>query len=455
MINWLRNGVFALAVAGAYSIFLVMLRTPGINQLFTNPDIFRTSLVIHVNLSVLVWLLAISVSVWNISKDSFTQNFNSKIALVGVILMAISPILIDSGPVMNNYIPMLENILFVLGLCIFGASILIYAVQTFFYSLLEKPLTYGHRVIKVTRITTSLLVFGVWGCFYLSYLGLEQLKNVAILEIDYYYEMLFWSGGHLLQFIYTQMFMFVLICLVESISDGEVECYNVYEMLLILNFVLASTMFIGHFTYDFSDGLFKEFFTNHMIYTAGIVPGIFIIVLTYEIWAKKIASMNLSMLAYVFSVGLFVMGGFIGAAISGINVVIPAHYHGSIVGISVAMMGFVYLFIFKEQIIHNISSKSGVLITLYNNLEEFLGCNFGNKRYAKAQLSMIAIGQFLHILGLALAGGYGVMRKTPGEEIAFSAKIYMGITGLGGLIAIIGGLMFVHICAKNLYFKVK
>jgi len=57
----------------------------------------------------------------------------------------------------------------------------------------------------------------------------------------------------------------------------------------------------------------------------------------------------------------------------------------------------------------------------------------------------------LHVAGLALAVGYGVLRKTPGSDIPFSAKMYMGMVGGGGLIAIIGGLMFVYICAKNLY----
>ena len=63
----------------------------------------------------------------------------------------------------------------------------------------------------------------------------------------------------------------------------------------------------------------------------------------------------------------------------------------------------------------------------------------------------LTVGQLLHVAGLALAGGYGVLRKTPGGDIALSAKIYMGMVGGGGLVAIIGGLMFVYICVKNLY----
>ena len=74
----------------------------------------------------------------------------------------------------------------------------------------------------------------------------------------------------------------------------------------------------------------------------------------------------------------------------------------------------------------------------------------GKTKLASIQIIILTVGQFFHILGLALAGGYGVLRKTPGAEIPFSAKVYMGMVGGGGLLAIIGGLIFVYICAKNL-----
>lgn len=54
-------------------------------------------------------------------------------------------------------------------------------------------------------------------------------------------------------------------------------------------------------------------------------------------------------------------------------------------------------------------------------------------------------GQLIHILGLAWSGGYGVQRKVAGAEQALrstSEIVAMGIMGLGGLVAIIGGLVF-------------
>ncbi|PKL95499.1 MAG: hypothetical protein CVV18_05265, partial [Gammaproteobacteria bacterium HGW-Gammaproteobacteria-8] len=57
-------------------------------------------------------------------------------------------------------------------------------------------------------------------------------------------------------------------------------------------------------------------------------------------------------------------------------------------------------------------------------------------------------GQLLHIAGLAWSGGHGVQRKTAGAAQGLNelAQILgMSVMGLGGLIAIIGGVIF--LCA--------
>ena len=452
MISWLKNGVFALAIAGLYSVVLVVLRTPGLGQVFSDPMVFRTALVIHVNLSVLVWLLAITSAVWSVSKiKSGFESVYAKAGFVGMLLMALSPLFPGSEPVMNNYVPMLENLVFIIGLSLFGVVILIFSVQIVVMSFIKQDaFSYGDRIVVITKCTSALLFIGVWVCFILSYFGIDSLTNIVPLEIDYYYEMLFWSGGHLLQFIYTQVMMFALLALAETWKGGRLNYTNVYEMLLALNFVLALFIFIGHFYYDVSDGVFKEFFTLHMIYTGGLAPTIFILALLFELLTARIKNVPpFVSAAFLASSLLFLSGGLIGAIISGVNVTIPAHYHGSIVGISVAFMGLTYLICFKAEIKKTLIHSDGLIGRLYDILENWQGNKSG--KVVAWQIYVITFGQLLHVAGLALAGGYGVLRKTPGSDIPFSAKMYMGMVGGGGLIAIIGGLMFVYICAKNLY----
>ena len=453
MIDWLKSGVIALAVAGIYSIILVILRTPQLSIYFTDQSFFKTALVIHVNLSVLVWLLAITGFIWSILKNrSGFESLFLKLSFLSLLLMALSPLSSESVPIMNNYIPMLENVIFIIGLNLFGSIILCYSLQTLYFSFRNSDTAnYGARIIRMVQFNSTCMFIGVWICFTLSFIGVDKLSNLVPLDIDYYYEILFWSGGHLLQFIYTQIMMLVLLMLAESWKGGKITFANIYEMLFALNFILSLFIFIGHINFDVADGKFKEFFTKHMIYTAGIAPTIFILLLIVEIFQNRIKNIpHFVPASFIAASFLFLSGGLIGVIISGVNVTIPAHYHGSTVGISISFMGLSYLVCFKKQIEQFLSSDEGVVSNVYDNIPNWQGNFSGRATYY--QIYAMLFGQLLHITGLALAGGYGVLRKTPSGEIPLSAKIYMGMVGGGGMIAIIGGLMFVYICVKNLFF---
>jgi cytochrome c oxidase subunit I len=133
--------------------------------------------------------------------------------------------------------------------------------------------------------------------------------------------------------------------------------------------------------------------------------------------------------ALVASIALFAAGGLIGVFISGSNVKIPAHYHGCIVGVTLALMGLVYLLLPQ------------------------LGYRAPAGRMATWQPTLYGAGQLMHIVGLVWSGGYGVQRKVAGAEQVLrsgSEVAGMGLMGLGGLVAIIGGLLFVVVVLKAL-----
>jgi heme/copper-type cytochrome/quinol oxidase subunit 1 len=118
---------------------------------------------------------------------------------------------------------------------------------------------------------------------------------------------------------------------------------------------------------------------------------------------------------------LFGTGGLIGLGISGSNVTIPAHYHGSIVGVTLALMGLVY------------------------HLLPRLGFAHPQGRLATLQPALYGAGQLMHVSGLLWSGGYGVQRKVAGaEQVLHGAEqiAAMGLMGLGGLLAVIGGMLF-------------
>ena len=112
------------------------------------------------------------------------------------------------------------------------------------------------------------------------------------------------------------------------------------------------------------------------------------------------------------------------------NVTVPAHYHGCIVGVTLAFMGMTY------------------------HLLPRLGFQAVAQRLAVWQLWIYGSGQLLHIIGLAWSGGYGVQRKTAGAAQGLHSIQQiagMGLMGAGGLIAIIGGLLFLVVVFRAMH----
>lgn len=442
--RYLYLAISSLALAGIYSIFLVVLRTPSLSKFFA-AEVFRSALVIHVNLSVLVWMLSVASALWfafqKTSKNfDYYVNYSNYTSWLGVILIFLSPMLSDSTPILNNYVPMLDNGCFVLGLVIFISGILVAG----FLALIMIAQGEELNALDIGNICSVLIVFLAFTSCGFSYLALDKL--LYPLDLHFYYEMFFWSGGHILQFCFVEIMMIVQFLLVEKVlairhstacsgslfisesknktikqvqgdeNAPKLRYQNIYKTLFVLNFLLVLPAFYAHFAYAIDGPEFLEFYSSHMKYCASIAPTLMFIVLLSEYRYSSSTSNN----CFIVSAILFFLGGLIGILISGINVTIPAHYHGSIVGITIALMGYIYM-------VFGIDNK-----------------------YSFYQPYIYGGGQIIHIIGLAWSGGYGVMRKLPGGIIPLKAKITMGVMGLGGLLAVIGGLMFVYICVKKL-----
>jgi heme/copper-type cytochrome/quinol oxidase subunit 1 len=112
--------------------------------------------------------------------------------------------------------------------------------------------------------------------------------------------------------------------------------------------------------------------------------------------------------------------------ISGSTVTVPAHYHGSIVGITIAFMGVTY------------------------HLLPQLGFARVSGRLARWQPGIYGCGQLMHITGLAWSGGYNVARKSAAAERGIEQIAGMGLMGFGGLVSIVGGVTFLLLVYRSL-----
>ncbi|MGD9584745.1 MAG: cbb3-type cytochrome c oxidase subunit I [Lysobacterales bacterium] len=430
VLGWLLLGLLALAGAGVYSLLLVLSRTPAINQWLPLVDFFRVALVVHVDLSVLVWFVALAGMLWSLNSRSVAIGLGwtaLALATIGTVLIAVAPFVAVAKPIMANYIPLLDGGVFRAGLIVFAGGVAVLVLR----GLIAAPrlglafdgsgaLRFG---LNASVIATAVALLAFAASLWLTPRGIDA---------EAYYEILFWGGGHALQFAWTLLMLVAWLWLAGAI-DAHVGL-SPRVSLLMLALALAS-VFVTPYAYlahPVASVEHRELHTWAMRLGGGvsIVP-IGLAVLLALLGRRRPGSAAQAPLAAALgaSMLLFAAGGLIGVFISGSNVKIPAHYHGCIVGVTLALMGLCYLLLPQ------------------------LGFAAPRGRMASWQPSIYGGGQLLHIVGLVWSGGYGVQRKVAGAEQVLrtpSEIAGMGLMGLGGLVAIIGGLLFVVVVWRSL-----
>jgi cytochrome c oxidase subunit I len=433
-IVWFWLAILTLLGAGIFSVLLVLARTPVIGELIPFVDFFHTALVIHVNLSSLVWILSFACVLWSLNSRSIFPWFARvvfAVVLVGTLIITISPFLGSANALMSNYIPVLDDKLFLTGLVVFGLGIGLQVIFSMSAMFKVGEAISGQGVIRFGLNCAAIGVFVSLGAFVWSYVSLPiQLAS------EVYYELLFWSGGHVLQFTYTILMMVAWLWLSSSAGLSLPITPRVALFLLAVGLFSIFMTPLVYYAYDVTDLLHRQMFTMLMSFggSLAIFPLSMALLLSLFQIKPDTPIESSAHTALLTSLLLFGVGGMMGFMIDGNNVKIPAHYHGCIVGVSLALMGLSY------QLLHA------------------LGFNTVNFKLSKIQLWLYASGQFLHIAGLVWSGGYGVQRKVAGAAQGLDSMeriAGMGIMGLGGLLSAIGGFMFIVLVLKAMLVKRK
>ena len=130
---WLMLGLVSLVGAGLFSLLLVLARTPTIQGWLPFIDFFRVALVVHVDLSVLIWLLSMAGVLWALSTDRDLPGWDRVsfwLAASGTAIVVISPFVGASDPLMNNYVPVLRHPIFYTGLGLFTLGVLSHLLRS-------------------------------------------------------------------------------------------------------------------------------------------------------------------------------------------------------------------------------------------------------------------------------------------------------------------------------------
>jgi len=426
--GWLWLGLLALVGSGLFSVLLVLSRTPMINQWLPGVDFFRVALVVHVDLSVLVWFVSMAGMLWSLNTTPRGTAAWGWLALAGcgggAALMALSAFVGQGAPVMANYIPVLERPMFMSGLVMFA---------------LASSVLVGLNLWAAPRIGLSIdgagaLRFGlnaavVSAAVALGAFAWSLAALPAALDGKAYYEILFWGGGHALQFTWTLLMLVAWLALASASGARLMISPRVTVLMFALALVAVFVTPYAYLAHDIASVEHRALLTWAMRVGGGlaIVPIALAVVLALLAAPKANDTTRPLRAALVWSIVLFASGGVIGIVIQGSNVRIPAHYHGCIVGVTLALMGLAY------------------------HLLPRLGYATPTGRMASWQPGLYGIGQLMHITGLVWSGGYGVQRKVAGADqvLRSSGEIAgMGLMGLGGLVAIIGGLLFVVVMLR-------
>jgi hypothetical protein len=424
--RWLLLALAALLGSGLFSVLLVLARTPGVNAWLPAGDFFRVALVVHVDLSVLVWFAAMAGLLWSLNlrepatpRARLMARVPLALCALGAFGMALAAF-VEPGQaaVMANYIPVLDGTVFRGALALFGIGALVLVLLGLARAAPVGLAPDGSGALRfglnasVVAAAVALLAFG-W--------------SLAVVPADLpakaYYEILFWGGGHALQFTWTLLMLVSWLALAQA-CGGRLPLSP--RLVLLMFAVALASVFVtplAYLVHDVSTVEHRDMHTWGMRFGGGvaIVPlalAVLIAVAPLRALGELQRPLRAALLA---SMLLFVAGGLIGLGIQGSNVKIPAHYHGCIVGVTLALMGMVY------------------------HLLPRLGYAAPSGRLAVAQPWVYGIGQLMHIVGLVWSGGYGVQRKVAGsEQVLRSAGEVagMGLMGLGGLLAVVGGLLF-------------
>jgi len=428
-VGWLVLGLVSLIASGLFSVLLVLSRAPLVKDVFPLVDFFHVALVVHVDLSVLVWFLAFAGVLWSINSTGRLLGAGwlaLALAVAGTLAMSVAPFVGRGGPIMSNYIPVLDDPVFLTGLGVFGAGFMVLILR----SMAAVPLV-GVRPDGAGALRFGLNSSMVSAAVALIAFGWSALEIPPSLDGKAYFELLFWGGGHVLQFTYTLLMLVTWLWLAGALGARLPLSPRVAMLLFGVGLVSVFLTPVIYLAYDVTSVEHHRLLTWLMQFGGGLAIVPFVLAVLYGMWSGPAPGAEDRPLraALLSSIVLFSAGGLIGFMIHGSNVKIPAHYHGCIVGVTLAFMGIAY------------------------HLLPRLGFEAPRSRMAAWQPYVYGGGQLLHIAGLLWSGGYGVQRKVAGSAQALRSgaeMMGMGIMGLGGLIAVAGGLMFLVVMLRSM-----
>lgn len=424
---WLLLAVAAVAASSIFALLLVAARAPGLGMLFPSADFYRVALTLHVNLSQVVWFMAFSGVLWTLGLRRPIGPLNHTalgFAVCGAMLLAASPLLGALTPLMSNYVPVLNHPAYLTGLLLFGIGVGLQALAAF----LDFP--FGQSGSR-GAIRTGLWCAAAAALLSLGLMGIAWIRMPVGIDAHFFFESLFWGGGHVWQICLALLMTVSWLCLASELSSDCRPNPGLVKFLFIAGLVptlLGPWFEISHAA---ASAPLRNAYTQMMIWGSWIAALPIGLWLAWRVLRSRPADVTgqahrvVLLLTFV----MFAFGLILGTAISAETTLVTAHYHGTVGAVTLAFMGMAYALLPR------------------------LGFAHASARLLRLQPWFYGMGLMLMMAGLAWAGSFGAPRKGAGNvQLAGAgyeavARIVMGV---GGTLAVIGILLFLLIVYRAL-----
>ncbi len=468
-------GVVALLLAGILALGVILTRWQEVHLL--PADVFYQALTGHGINALLFWIIFFEIAVLYFASSTLlrTRLAAPKWAWAGFALMIIGAVMNNvavlqgkSSVMMTSYVPMQAAPHFYLGLILFAVGALI-GCFVFLGTLViaKDDKTYQGSIPLVTFGALTACIIAVFtiasGAIILVPTFLWSIGYINHIDAEMY-RLIWWSMGHASQQINVAAHVSIWYLIVGLLFGARPMSEKVSRTAFLLYLLFLQLAAAHHILVD--PGISSEwkiFNTSYAMYLAvlaslihgltipgsmevsqrakGLTKGLFE-------WLRKAPWGNPVFSGFFMSLIIFGFIGGITGVVMGteqINLIIhntiyvPAHFHATVaVGTTLTFMALTYL-----------------LIPVLFRRDLFL------PRIAKFQPYVFAAGMTLMILFMLGAGTLGVSRRHwdmdfTGAVLSFeypgTAYMMMAVAGVGGVLAVAGGVMYLVVTVGSLLF---
>jgi hypothetical protein len=341
-------------------------------------------------------------------------------------------------PVLANYVPVIDHPLFLGGLAAFFIGTLVFLLEALGRGTSASSAARVHGGLPAdaaTGLQAAALAFVLATATWVA----TRASLPPGLDPWTKFEFSAWGAGHVLQVANATAMLAVWLWLLARITGRPL--LSAWGGRVVFTLLLAP---------HFAMPLLTARGAMDLLYHSGATQlmrwGIFPVVLAVcalgvrHLWRHPVAIgdplARVARAGFAASASLTLLGFALGACIRSSTTLVPAHYHASLGGVTVAFMTAAYL-----------------VCAAVRGHARSLACSMGNcggrpalpAESARRQLVLFGIGQAIFALGFAVGGLFGLGRKTyAGEQHVRSTGelIGLGVMGIGGLIATVAGVWF-------------